>query len=318
MKYLKDFIKNFDDYNYINWCARLNNTLQNLFTYTNVPDTLNMFFLENYLHLSHMGVCAVINDKEYGIIAVRGNYGTDVDVYGLGTHFIGANCKRSYDIDVHDDNIVMCHNNITMTSDLYLIEKYANILNEIDKSLNTNIVYSRVYPLPRVGSQKEEKQISAVLKSIFKGEIGKLISKENDINDLLANNNIDIVNLTDGNQSVHMDTLVRLKDTILKNFLREIGINVNTLDKSAQVTTHEIQAFISYANLNLYDYYNERKKFIEEINTKFGTDIKVAINEMLISQILNDTEPQAEEPKTEEPESEAPAEEMKEGEDDVN
>ena len=265
-----------------------------------------------------MGVCAVINDKEYGIIAVRGNYGTDVDVYGLGTHFIGANCKRSYDIDVHDDNIVMCHNNITMTSDLYLIEKYANILNEIDKSLNTNIVYSRVYPLPRVGSQKEEKQISAVLKSIFKGEIGKLISKENDINDLLANNNIDIVNLTDGNQSVHMDTLVRLKDTVLKNFLREIGINVNTLDKSAQVTTHEIQAFISYSNLNLYDYFNERKKFVEEINTKFGTDIQVAINEMLISQILNDTEPKDNIP-AEEPESEEPkAEEMKEGEKDVN
>ena len=289
MQYLKQFIKNYADVNFCDNFMRLNNTVQNLFTYENAPKTLNTMMLENYLHLTPFGMCAAINDKEYGIISVRGNYGGDVDVNGIGTHFIGASTKKSYDIDINDDNIVICHNNVTWSSDYWLIEKYATILNEIDKSLNTNVIYSRVYPVPRVKNQKEEKQIISILKAIIKGEIGRVMSAETDVNTLLQKDNVDMVNLTDGNQSVHMDTLIRLKDNVFKNFLREIGINVNTMDKSAQVNNNELQAFVTYANLNLIDYYNERKKFVKEINEKFGTDIKIKYNETFIKQ-LTETE----------------------------
>ena len=283
MNYLKDFIKNFEDTNYVHWFCRLNNTMQNLFTYENVPESLNVMMLENYLHLS--GVCAIINDDKYGIIAVLGNYGTDVDVYGIGTHFVGANCKKSYDIDIKSDNIVMCHNNITMTNDYYLVDKYSHILTEIDKSLNTNIYYSRVYNVPCISDSKVEKQVAQLMKYISKGEYGKYISKDVNLNDMLDKNNIDMINLTNGSESVHMDTLIRLKDSVLKNFLREIGINVNTMDKSAQVNNKELQAFETYSNLNLFDYYQERKKFIDSVNAKFGTDIKIKLNEMLFNQV---------------------------------
>ena len=286
MSYLKEFFKNFDDDNYINWLMRLNNTFQNLFTYENLPTTFNVFFLENYLHLSDMGVCGIINDSKYGIIAVRGNYGGDVNTYGRGTRFIGANCKRSYDIPIDSDNLVMAHNNITMTSDRYLLVKYANLLNEIDKSLNTNIYYSRVYGVPMIEDEKERKQIESVMSSIQKGKTGKVISKNTNLNDLLNKKPFEILKITDGNESVHMDTLIRLRDNILKNFLREIGLNVNTLDKSAQVNNNELQAFITYSNLNLYDYYNERKKFINEVNKKFNTNISIKINENLVKQVL--------------------------------
>lgn len=289
-QYYKDFFKNYDDINFVNWCIRLNNTLQNLFVYKNVPETLNTFFLENYLHLYPSGVCALINDDKFGIIAVKGDYGTDVDVYGLGTKFVGANCKKSYSIDINDDNIVMCHNNVTMTSDIYLIEKYAMLLNEIDKSLNTNIVYSRVYPIPLTKSKNDYNKITQLLKAIFKGEIGKIASTDIDINDLVGNTKIDILNLTDGNQSSHIETLIRLKDNVLKMFLREIGINVNTVDKSAQVNNTEVQAFITYSNLNLVDYYNSRKDFISRANEKFGLSMEIEYNENLMKQIFETTE----------------------------
>ena len=282
--YLKEFLKDFGDVNYIDYCLRLINTCENIFTYENLPDTLNPFFLEYYLRMN--GTCAIINDNDYGIIAVRGGYGTNVDVYGLGTHFIGANCKKSYDIDIHDKNVVMCNNNITMTPDLYIIDKYAKILNEIDKSTNCNIIYSRLYPIPIAKNDADKRQLESMLKAVIDCNIGKVASTDYNINDLLQQETFNIVNLTDSGAANKVDTLVRLKDAVLKDFLREIGINVNTLDKSAQVTSQELNSFVNYTNLNLYDNYSERQKFIENCNKKFGTDMKVSINELLINQIL--------------------------------
>lgn len=282
--YLKEFLKDFGDINYIDYCIRLINTCENIFTYENLPDTLNPFFLEYYLRTN--GTCALINDNQYGIIAVRGGYGTDVDVYGLGTHFIGANCKKSYDININDDNIVMCNNNITMTSDIYIIDKYAKILNEIDKSTNCNIIYSRLYPIPIAKNESDKHQLESMLKAIIDCNIGKVASTDYNINDLLQQETFNIVNLTDSNAASKVDTLVRLKDAVLKDFLREIGINVNTLDKSAQVTSQELNSFVNYTNLNLFDNLGERQKFIEKCNEKFGTNMGVKINELLINQIL--------------------------------
>lgn len=283
-QYLKEFLKDFGDVNYIDYCLRLINTCENIFTYENLPDTLNPFFLEYYLRMN--GTCAIINDSEYGIIAVRGGYGTNVDVYGLGTHFIGANCKKSYDVNINNDNVVMCNNNITMTPDLYIIDKYAKILNEIDKSTNCNIIYSRLYPIPVAKNDADKRQLESMLKAVIDCNIGKVASTDYNINDLLQQETFNIVNLTDSNAASKVDTLVRLKDAVLKDFLREIGINVNTLDKSAQVTSQELNSFVNYTNLNLYDNLSERKKFTEECNKKFGTDMRVSINELLINQIL--------------------------------
>ena len=125
-----------------------------------------------------------------------------------------------------------------------------------------------------------------MFKAIIDCNIGKVASTDYNINDLLQQETFNIVNLTDSNAASKVDTLVRLKDAVLKDFLREIGINVNTLDKSAQVTSQELNSFVNYTNLNLFDNLTERQNFIEKCNKKFGTNMRVNINELLINQIL--------------------------------
>lgn len=288
--YLKDFLKDFSDTNYILWFERLLNTANTIFTYENLPKTLDSHFLETYVRLSPLGISSLINDKLYGVITVRGGLGDDVSVYGMGTNFIGANTKKSYNININDDNIVLCKNNNSYLSDYNLIDKYAKILNEIDKSINSLTIYSRFYPMPLISDNKEYKQYADNFQKIVKGEMGGAMHRENKLNELSGVNSVEMVNITDVNASSKLECLTRLKDSILKDYLREIGITCNNMDKSAQVNTIELQAYDNYTNLNLYDYYWARVNFIDEANKKFGTNMKVSINEMLINQILRSNE----------------------------
>ena len=284
--HLELFIKNFDDVNYVNWFQRLTNTVVNLFEYDGVPESLDVYFMELYMHLAPMGICGVYDDYEHGIIAINGNRGGEVDAYGMGKYFIGTIPMKSYQLDINDPKLIIAHNNCSYLSDFGLIDKYANMLNEVDKSLNSLVIYSRMHPIPRVKNDADVKQFNTIFKNILSGKIGSVMKNDDKLSELVGDGDVEIVNYTDVNASTKIAELTRLRDSILQNFLREIGITCNQINKAAQVNNLELQSYDNYTNLNLWDYYNSRVKMCEEINEKLGCNMSVKINEMLINQIL--------------------------------
>lgn len=257
---------------------RLLYKLMTRFKYDGLPETIRPELLEMQLLLN--GTVGIAKGQATGgLISYMGNYSNDLDGYGIGKNYIGANCIEDFDDEVGKD-VVVGLNNIARLPETFFLDRYARMLGSVDESLYIQLLASRDTPVVEVNDDQEKQQYINAQKSRARGElavfvkptsVSQVLGTQPQSNNVLQPNNSSIIETLDNLNSMH--------DDLMKRFFLESGINISSKDKKAQLTVSEVDSYDDYSLINIEDAFACRKKMIDEVNSLFGLSATVELNE---------------------------------------
>lgn len=254
--------------------AILTNTVLTAIEYKNLPDTLPPWLIETIMMTE--GTCGVCRMDDGNLYTGTGGYCGDIVNY-LPTEYqitnTGVGSKRGK-IGV---DFAVGKNYSNFAPDWYLMQT-ASILTEIDVSERCNVLFSRMLRIPKVADGKEKKAVEAGVKAIMEGRFEAVIS-DNAITDLIDTDKEKFLDLVDVKDVDKLQYLNQYRDNVIKRFFQVYGQGMQTTAKLAQQTTDELHGGDTVSMINMIDKLNCRKRFVEDINDLFNTNITVDFSE---------------------------------------
>lgn len=232
---------------------------------------------------------------------VTGSFNNIRDEYGDFTEFVaitlGTEKKETYILKNHTE-VIVCGNTPLYRDYNDEREFYAYFKSETDKSIFCQLVNSRLNKAVLAESDNKKKQIEQAFSAVKDGLPVVLVTS------LLEN--LETLDLTDPDYIEKMQYLSAFYSTIEKRESNDFGIDLENIEKRAQVTTEEIKQYNDYTTLEFLQMYEMRLSFVEEMKAA-GFNIEIVPNPVYYDEpkkedIDNGTFEEAEAEETEETE----------------
>ena len=235
---------------------------ENVFEFENMPTFIDTAYLNK--NLLRNGSIAFFKDEVMGLLALPYvNIGT-LDVYGRPNK-IKVMSQNTYTRTLSRDEYVIMYDNNGRYPLFLDITQYAERIALDTRTIDINILQQRTPRFWKTSSDKE-KSIRDIINNID-GLENTVLTYE-DIN-------IDDIQLILEPAPYVADKIDIQKEKIWNEFLRLIGIANMNFQKKERNIKDEVIASQGGTVASRYSRFEPRKKAIEEINEKFGTNIKV-------------------------------------------
>lgn len=269
------------------------NRVINMFTWENLPDTIDEQVMNFWLFVTGRVVFTEFNGKLY---ALKGNYGGEPNEYYLPTEFIVANPilgNKNVKIDI--DGVVMFNSDTdkypmqTITGGLYpILTLTANMLADCVVTISSALKNGRVQTAFVCKDDTVKTAGEKVLKQLYNGNPAVMID------DTILNCITPIKMADNTSVATILQQTVETYQFWLANFYNSIGVNANFNMKRERLNTAEVNINDSALFVNVVNMLNNRQQALEKINKMFGTNITVEISEEWKD--LTEEEPKEEEP----------------------
>ena len=255
-----------------------------MFEYQNLPKTLYANYLEYYLMRD--GMAAVFRIPEGrecpgfnvgDLIATSCTLGTDLNPYGRGSEIIAVT-KNGWEFRAnrYSNDIVLCFNNL---SELPCVDMKddAEMLAQIDKSLEFLIIWTRFVRLFRVADEKEKQELLTSFNNVKAGIPLTLVTKRI-LSDEFFADTFKAEDITEPELADKIQYTARFREDIIRWHYTRYGQVVQGDTKLAQQSVDEVNGTVSSSLIIPLNMLKVRKQFVEEINAKFGTNITVELS----------------------------------------
>lgn len=282
-KYLLDSSRRKSTYKSVDKIGYFEHLLEgvsSMFTRSGIPDDVivsGVEYIEPYL--LEFGNAAIVTplaytnsykpDKMVGWCS----FGGDLYADGIGSTAI-FNSRSGYTYEFEDwkanPDIVVSFNNTLKYPDLNIV-KYARLLAEADTSLNLQVLYSRLYPIPLVKDEKTRLAVEDTLSKIDDGRLKAILS--NNLKEKMLGDDtpaIDVLNLTQNKDTEYLQYIDHYKDDLLRWFWSIYGMNSSGASKLAQQTVGEVNQGDSLSKVIPYARYLCRLDEVKQVKEKFG------------------------------------------------
>lgn len=254
------------------------NRVINMFTWNNLPDTIDEQVMNFWLFVTGRVVFTEFNGKLY---ALNGNYGGYPNEYYLPTEFIVANPilgNKNVKIDI--DGVVMFNSDTdkypmqTMTGGLYsILTLTANMLADCVVTISSALKNGRVQTAFLCKDDNVKNAGEKVLTKLYNGDPAVMID------DTILNCITPIKMADNTSVATILQQTVETYQFWLANFYNSIGVNANFNMKRERLNTAEVNINDSALFVNVVNMLNNRQQALEKINKMFGTNITVEISE---------------------------------------
>lgn len=197
-----------------------------------------------------------------GVLDDEGDFETYVAI-PLSSSNPGAEDRKNH------DQIIVCRNNPLCLPNTASNEWFAKLKAESDTSLMCMILLTRLSKIIEAFSDAQKNQIEAAFKNIKEGL--PVVITSSLIEDLK------IQELTDPDFIDKIQYISGLMQEIDKREANLKGIDLELLDKRAQVTSNELKQYDDITTLDYLVRYTERLRFVEEMKEN-GFDIEIVPN----------------------------------------
>lgn len=257
--------------NFSHW-SRMFGLVMSMFEYTDVTDNnIDYHYLEKYLISDGVAFVGKVDGK---LTAMLGSRHDDLNEYGLGTKINAVTQNgKAFTGTIGKDCVVIYNNNLHLPE--LELTNYADLLTELDKSVDLNIQYTRDYPIPIVETDRDKEVVKTAIKNMRDGVPCTIVGNST-LSDII--NNVEMtktLEISNPDRINNLQYLLTAYETIEKRFWARYGHNVSSTDKRAQVTETELTGTDSVSLVYPMIRLEERIKAIEELNQIFGTNIKV-------------------------------------------
>ena len=258
-------VEGLNNTSYFYYFNKLLKMIYAIFKFDNIPDNWNMPYFKEHLFIDGV-VC--VTDTAAGVIPLMtGRSG--VNIYGQPTDFIISNPVLGTITGKIDIDGIMVYTSMIgneYQSLVPLISRYATLLSEVDGSLQTTLINSRVAHVFSASSNAQMKTMQRVYDDISKGKPAVFIRKNPDeSNDHALFNNVK-------NSFIGIE-LLEVKRSILNEFMSEIGINNANTQKRERLITGEVDSNKAELSANIYMWYENLKTCIDKVNNKYNLNI---------------------------------------------
>lgn len=246
---------------------------------------------------------------------VRGNFTGILDEFGDFTTFIALPLqtidKGAEELKNHEE-VIVCRNNPLMIPNNIKNEWFSSLREENDISLMALIIMTRFSKALVAYSDQQKKQIEAAMENIKEGL--PIVFTSSIIEEL---NQLDLTNPQDVDKIQYLSSFAGEVDKREANLK---GIDLELLDKRAQVTSNELKQYDDITTLEYTIAYTERLRFVEEMKEN-GFELEIVRNPIFFDEPTKEDIDDGEfETKEEEelPEEDAPEENDEEVKEDDN
>ena len=244
---------------------------------------------------------------------VRGNFTGILDDLGDFETFIALPLSTTNEGAIELKNhseVVVCRNNPLCLPNNAQNAWFSHLKAENDKSLLIMILLTRLNKALKVYTDQQKKQIEEAFKNIKEGF--PVIFTSSLIEDL------EVMELTSPEYIDKMQYLSGIMSEIDKREANLKGIDLEVLDKRAQVTSNELKQYDDITTLDYMVRFNERMRFVEEMKEN-GYEIEIIRNPIFFDEPTDeDADEGTFEAKEEEETPEETPEENKEEEEENN
>lgn len=295
----------------VSYMWQMQNQLFSMFRYRNLP--FRKEFLEWELMRIGFVAIAKIDDK----IMVGSLSGMVFDEYGLPQEGSTAKFYTRYgkvgkDVTIGKD-CVIGYNNPIRTPELF-ITYYAEMFNEIDISIKSNVITSRCASVPMAKDDKTKVALDNILNEIKEGNPRPIASANilEEVIDGETKDPVTMLHLTQPEQIERVQYLSKLYDDLHRRFWNNYGHSMNSTGKMAQVSEMELEGYETYSMITPFTMLESRQELVELCNEVLGTNIEVDFSDPWQHLREEPTEPKADPTEEEEPKTNPTEEEPKE------
>lgn len=252
----------------------------NMFTWENLPQTMNSRYIENALYEN--GLCLVNNDDNMSLISVPCNFGANMNINGESTEVItsGYNYIKTINYINNKDCVLIRNNDLAKATRDY-IANYAERMLEVEMCIRANINQQK-FPWFINATEKTKKSLEIIFEKVENFEPFILANKEIGLGD----NALEVLTMP---TPYVADKLNEYKYELEREILTFLSLN-NNFEKKERLLTDEINSNNDFISTNAMLMYKNRLQACEEINKKFGLNVKVLPNKKMITKYYQDDE----------------------------
>lgn len=252
----------------------------NMFTWENLPETMNSRYIENALY--EQGLCLVNNDENMSLISVPCNFGANMNINGESTEVItsGYNYVKTINYINNKDCVLIRNNDLAKATRDY-IANYAERMLEVEMCIRANINQQK-FPWFINATEKTKKSLEIIFEKVENFEPFILANKEIG----LGENALEVLTMP---TPYVADKLNEYKYELEREILTFLSLN-NNFEKKERLLTDEINSNNDFISTNAMLMYKNRLQACKEINKKFGLNVKVLPNKEMITKYYQDDE----------------------------
>lgn len=251
----------------------------NMFTWENLPETMNSRYIENALY--EHGLCLVNNDKDMGLISVPCSFGANMNINGESTEVITSGYNYIKTIKyINNDECTLIRNNDLAKATRDYIGNYAERMLEVEMCIRANINQQK-FPWFINASEKTKKALEIIFDKVHNFEPFILANRE-----IMGENPLEVLTMS---TPYVADKLNQYKYELEREILTFLSLN-NNFEKKERLLTDEVNSNNDFINTNAMLMYKNRLQACKEINEKFGLNVRVLPNKDMISKYYSDEE----------------------------
>lgn len=250
---------------YLYFYNRLKLISLSMFNWENMPETVNLRFMEKQLMLN--GKVVFFRDEELGYLVLDVTETGKLDVYGEHTeHYaVGANGYRFPLIE--NKNCVIIRNNPLSRPIENVLRMYAHRLYEIQRVIDVNIIAQKTPVLIEASSEPQKLALRNVYMQ-YDGNEPFIFGKKSASFD-------DSFKVLKTDAPYVSDKLETQKHNIWNEVLTFLGVENANTDKRERLVSAEVNGNIGDTESSRNVFLIERQKFAEKANAMFGLSISV-------------------------------------------
>lgn len=253
---------------YRNWALK---KIFGAFDFSGIPDTWDYdYFLTRLFIDGHIAV----TDTEIGVIPLRCGI-TGVNVFDHPTTALFANpVLGNFERDLFGDDpktsCALIKLQYDYTGVMPIVYKYANLLSECDISINVNLRNSKVAFIGFVDSKQQAATMEKLFTQIESGKPAVYVKKA----DALTQDDIYYNHVK---ESYIANDVQLLKQSIINDFLTEVGLNNANTDKRERLIVDEVNANDEEIRANVQHWLDTMSEGIGRANSLFDLDLGVTL-----------------------------------------
>lgn len=251
---------------FIHYLNRLKELAVSMFEWKNVPDTVDIRYLE--LTLMQDGMAIFFNDEELGYLGLQVMIGGNLNVYRIPI-IRRAYAVNGYSKDLNPDDSVIIFNNMLHTNSIMDLEMFALKLYECDRTIDVNIKAQKT-PVALLCDENQR----LVMKNLY-------LQYDGNMPFIFGSKNLDIKQIQAINTGAPFvaDKVMETKNQIWNEALTYLGISNTSYQKKERLISDEVIRNMGGTIASRYSRLSERQKACDIINRMFGLNMSVDYRE---------------------------------------
>ena len=238
----------------------------NMFRWEGLPETIKSRHIESALF--NYGLCIIIDDPDLGYISVPCNFTANMNINYEPTQV--ATCGYNYIKTINymsetqkDKCQLILNNDLAIGNEAYIYD-YAIRMYEVEQCIRANINQQK-FPWFVNADPKTKLTLETMFRKVDNFEPFILANKQS---------GIETLEVLTSNTPYVADKLNEYKFELEREILTFHGLN-NNFEKKERLLTNEVDSNNDYIARNVDVQYKNRLKAAEEMNKKFGWNVKV-------------------------------------------